>query len=276
MSSFYLLDRDGTRLTLAATNGLDRFQIGRAVVPFGEGITGRVAATREPMVIPDVAADPRFLWVRGIDQRRFVASMLSVPLMWHDQVVGVLNVQTETHRDFTASDVDQLSAIADLLGGHRREGPPPARGRGAGRAAQGPRPGAQRADRARHPRAADAAGGRPRLHRPARRRARARGPLVARPGPSRAAGLVAPGHGRPDRAPRPPRRLDPRVRARGPGSAAGPPDDRHGPARRRAAGRPRPAARASPAPDHGLAPAARRWPTGAASARCSSTCSRTP
>jgi signal transduction histidine kinase len=117
VSSLYLLDRDGTRLTLAATNGLDRFQIGRAVVPFGEGITGRVAAMREPMVIPDVAAEPRFLWVRGIDQRRFVASMLSVPLTWHDQVVGVLNVQTETHREFTASDVDQLSAIADLLAG---------------------------------------------------------------------------------------------------------------------------------------------------------------
>ena len=117
VSSLYLLDRDGTRLTLAATNGLDRFQIGRAVVPFGEGITGRVAATREAMVIPDVAAEPRFLWVRGIDQRRFVASMLSVPLEWHDQVVGVLNVQTEEHREFTPSDVDQLSAIADLLAG---------------------------------------------------------------------------------------------------------------------------------------------------------------
>ncbi|HEY6571093.1 MAG TPA: GAF domain-containing protein, partial [Candidatus Limnocylindrales bacterium] len=117
VSSLYLLDCDGTRLTLAATNGLDRFQIGRAVVPFGEGITGRVAAMREPMVIPDVAADPRFLWVRGLDQRRFVASMLSVPLTWHDQVVGVLNVQTEEHREFATTDVDQLSAIADLLAG---------------------------------------------------------------------------------------------------------------------------------------------------------------
>ena len=117
VSSLYLLDRDGKMLTLAATNGLDRFQIGRAQVPFGEGITGRVAASREPMVIPDVVADPRFLWVRGIDQRRFVASMLSVPLTWHDQVVGVLNVQTEVHREFEASDVAQLTAIADLLAG---------------------------------------------------------------------------------------------------------------------------------------------------------------
>jgi len=117
VSSLYLLDRDGQRLTLAATNGLDRFQIGRARVPFGEGVTGHVAADRTPMIIPDVPAEPRFLWVRGIDQRRFIASMLSVPLIWHDTVVGVLNVQTERPRDFTNADLDQLRAIADLLAG---------------------------------------------------------------------------------------------------------------------------------------------------------------
>ena len=117
VSSLYLLDRDGQRLTLAATNGLDRFQIGRARVPFGEGVTGRVAALREPMIIPDVPADPTFLWVRGIDQRRFIASMLSVPLIWHEGVVGVLNVQTERPRDFSLADRDQLGAIADLLAG---------------------------------------------------------------------------------------------------------------------------------------------------------------
>jgi signal transduction histidine kinase len=117
VSSLYLLDRDGRNLTLAATNGLDKFQIGKARVPFGEGVTGHVAAAREPTVIPDVREDPRFLWVRGLDQRRFVCSMLSVPLLWRDQVVGVLNVQTEERRDFGREDVDQLSAIADLLAG---------------------------------------------------------------------------------------------------------------------------------------------------------------
>jgi len=117
VTSLYLLDRDGAYLTLAATNGLDRFQIGRARVPFGEGVTGRVAATCEPLVIADVRSDPRFLWVRGIDQRRFIASMLSVPLSWNDQVVGVLNVQTERERQFTDGDVAQLRAIADLLAG---------------------------------------------------------------------------------------------------------------------------------------------------------------
>jgi signal transduction histidine kinase len=117
VSSLYLLDRDAENLTLAATNGLDRYQIGRARVPFGAGVTGRVAESREPLVIPDVSSDERFLWVRGIDQRRFVASMLSVPLVWNDRIVGVLNVQTERHRDFTPSDVAHLRAIADLLAG---------------------------------------------------------------------------------------------------------------------------------------------------------------
>jgi signal transduction histidine kinase len=117
VSSLYLLDRDGAYLTLAATNGLDRFQIGRARVPFGEGVTGRVAADRRPLVIPDVKADTRFLWVRGLDQRRFVTSMLSVPLSWHDQIVGVLNIQNERPRHYTDDDVAQLGAIADLLAG---------------------------------------------------------------------------------------------------------------------------------------------------------------
>jgi len=117
VTSLYLLDRDAENLTLVATNGLDRFQIGRARVPFGAGVTGRVAKSREPLVIPDVSRDERFLWVRGIDQRRFIASMLSVPLVWNDRTVGVLNVQTEQPRDFSISDVAHLRAIADLLGG---------------------------------------------------------------------------------------------------------------------------------------------------------------
>jgi signal transduction histidine kinase len=117
VSSLYLLDRDGVYLTLAATNGLDRYQIGRARVPYGEGVTGWVAAKREAQVIPDIKDDARFLWVRGIDQRRFITSMLSVPLLWNDQIVGVLNIQTEQLREWSESDVAQLRAIGDLLAG---------------------------------------------------------------------------------------------------------------------------------------------------------------
>ena len=114
--SFYLADRDQPRLTLAATNGLDRTQVGRVSLAVGQGITGRVAETREPIAVEDVTADPRFAWVRGFDVEGLHA-MLSVPLVWHDRVIGVLNVQTRDRRTFGADDVDLLRTIGALLAG---------------------------------------------------------------------------------------------------------------------------------------------------------------
>ena len=114
--SFYLLNRDGERLTLAATNGLDRTQVGRVSLGLGEGITGRAAAGREPVQSADVTVDPRFSWVRGFDIHGLHA-MLSVPLVWNEAVVGVLNVQTTEIREFTHEDVELLSTIAALLAG---------------------------------------------------------------------------------------------------------------------------------------------------------------
>jgi signal transduction histidine kinase len=114
--SFYLLDRDGTRLTLAATNGLDVEQVGRVSLAVGQGITGRAARTRQPVTSRDVTADPQFSWVRGFDVHGLHA-MLSMPLLWNEQLVGVLNVQTTAIRDFSADEVDFLGTIAALLGG---------------------------------------------------------------------------------------------------------------------------------------------------------------
>ena len=114
--SFYLADRDRTRLTLAATNGLDRTQVGRVSLAFGEGITGRVAAGREPIAVADVTLDPRFSWVRGFDIEGLHA-MLSVPLVWHEKVVGVLNVQATERRRFRADEIAFLQTIAALLAG---------------------------------------------------------------------------------------------------------------------------------------------------------------
>jgi signal transduction histidine kinase len=114
--SFYLADHEKTRLTLAATNGLDRTQVGKVSLPWGTGITGRVAATQTPIAVRDVTKDERFSWVRGFDIEGLTA-MLSVPLVWHDDVVGVLNVQTRDARRFTAHEIEFLQTIAALLAG---------------------------------------------------------------------------------------------------------------------------------------------------------------
>lgn len=114
--SFYLADRDRTRLTLAATNGLDRSQVSRVSLAFGEGITGRVAGTRQPIAVEDVTIDKRFSWVRGFDIEDLHA-MLSVPLVWHEDVVGVLNVQAAERRIFRDDEIEFLQTIAALLAG---------------------------------------------------------------------------------------------------------------------------------------------------------------
>jgi signal transduction histidine kinase len=114
--SFYLADHERTRLTLAATNGLDRSQVGKVSLPWGTGITGRVAASRQPIAVIDVTKDERFSWVRGFDIEGLTA-MLSVPLVWHDEVVGVLNVQTRDARRFEPIEIAFLQTIAALLAG---------------------------------------------------------------------------------------------------------------------------------------------------------------
>jgi K+-sensing histidine kinase KdpD len=114
--SVYLVDRDGSGVTLAATNGLDRDQVGVARLPMGSGITGRVAQSRQPLVSLNVRRDRRFAWLQGLDEPR-LTSMCSVPLIWNDTVVGVLNVQTVRRRVFRRSDVRFLETLAVLLAG---------------------------------------------------------------------------------------------------------------------------------------------------------------
>jgi signal transduction histidine kinase len=114
--SLYLMDRDGTGVTLAATNGLDPESVGRARLPLGVGITGRVAKSGRPITSADVHTDRRFHYIRGVDEPQYT-SMCSVPLVWNEQVVGVLNVQTVRQRDFSKEDVSFLQALAGLLAG---------------------------------------------------------------------------------------------------------------------------------------------------------------
>ena len=63
-----------------------------------------------------MTTDERFSWVRGFDIAGLRA-MLSMPLVWDEQVVGVLNVQTTDARDFAPEEVEYLATIAALLAG---------------------------------------------------------------------------------------------------------------------------------------------------------------
>jgi sugar diacid utilization regulator/putative methionine-R-sulfoxide reductase with GAF domain len=114
--ALYLYDQDRAKLVLTATNGLNQEAVGKVELAPGKGITGAVALARQPLSISDVANDPRFEWIAGLDEERFT-SMLSVPILAGPRIVGVLNVQTVMRREFRADELAVLSAIAGALAG---------------------------------------------------------------------------------------------------------------------------------------------------------------
>jgi signal transduction histidine kinase len=114
--SLYLWDDAERELVLTATNGLSQSGVGTVRLGLGEGVTGWVAAQRTALAVPDVRLESRFTWVPGLDQERFL-SMLSVPIVSRDRVVGVMNVQTVDTHEFSREEVQFVSAIAGQLAG---------------------------------------------------------------------------------------------------------------------------------------------------------------
>jgi nitrate/nitrite-specific signal transduction histidine kinase len=76
-----------------------------------EGLTGRVAATGLPIVVPDVKLDPRYVAMDGLRTR----SELVLPIKSKEVVIGVLDIQSERPNEFDQSDVDLLQALANQL-----------------------------------------------------------------------------------------------------------------------------------------------------------------
>ncbi|MHC5005541.1 MAG: response regulator [Planctomycetota bacterium] len=96
-----LLDKETSRLELVLAKGLSPLKIGEVIyaLPEGNGISGYVASTGRSYICPDTRSDP--LYREGLDN---AASSLTVPLRLHDEVIGVLNVESDTPKAFTEKD----------------------------------------------------------------------------------------------------------------------------------------------------------------------------
>jgi CheY-like chemotaxis protein len=97
-----LMDRRTGRLEPLVQEGMSPEAAGRELRPNpeGEGVTGFVAATGRPHLCPDTGADP--LYLPGAAGAR---SSLTVPLIYQDQVVGTLNVESPEPDAFGPDDV---------------------------------------------------------------------------------------------------------------------------------------------------------------------------
>ncbi len=114
--SIYLLDRDGERLVLRATTGLAGEAVGLAFLQIGEGLTGWAAETGQSVAVANADRDPRFKYLPKTQETRF-QSLLAVPLVNQERVIGAMNVQTHSYHEFSADEIELLGLIADLAAG---------------------------------------------------------------------------------------------------------------------------------------------------------------
>lgn len=75
--------------------------------PQNNGVTGFVAATGKSYLCEDTREDP--LYLQGAQGAK---SSLTVPLVWHDEVIGTFNVESPEPRAFSESDLQFLEIFS--------------------------------------------------------------------------------------------------------------------------------------------------------------------
>ena len=127
-ASIMLLDEDAGELVFEAVTGEGEDTLVGRRIPSGTGIAGWVAESGQPLVVEDVAADPRFAVQEARRTGYVPKGLMAVPLLRHERVLGVLNVlDRPERRRFSVAEMDLLGLFAnqaavalDLLLGARR------------------------------------------------------------------------------------------------------------------------------------------------------------
>ena len=111
----YLLQEEDEILTIAVHQGLDeQFASEIDNLQVGEGFSGRVVQSAEPLVVPELAVDPRL--TRSVVSESVFNSLAVVPLISRAQVLGTLAVIARGRRDFSDQDIKLLTSIGDQIG----------------------------------------------------------------------------------------------------------------------------------------------------------------
>ena len=109
----YRADAGETTLTQAAALG-EKNPHGRTIInplriPFGQGITGRVAETRRPIVVDDLLKDQNY-----IPDTRPARSEICVPLISQGKLVGVIDSEHPDVAAFGAPELEVLTTVAAM------------------------------------------------------------------------------------------------------------------------------------------------------------------
>lgn len=110
--SIMLLDHVAQELRIVATQSLSEQYRLKPNLKLGQSISGRVVQERRPMIVPDVTCDRHYMYP-DIAKKEGLCSLLSVPMMIREKVVGVINSYTSMPHLFTTEEVKLMQAIAN-------------------------------------------------------------------------------------------------------------------------------------------------------------------
>jgi phosphotransferase system enzyme I (PtsP) len=106
--------RAGEVLELFATEGLRPEAVHRTRLRVGEGLVGQIAATARPLALAEAQAHPDFAY-RPETGEEIYHSLMGVPILRGDRVLGVLVVQNRTPRHYTEDEIEVLQTIAMIV-----------------------------------------------------------------------------------------------------------------------------------------------------------------
>ena len=109
--SIMLLTPDRKRLLHTIAYGLSDKYVKKGPLAADKSIAE--ALEGKPVFISDATTDERIQY-RAEKKKEGIASILSVPMMLRDEVIGVIRVYTEETRHFTRDDMYFVSAVANL------------------------------------------------------------------------------------------------------------------------------------------------------------------
>ena len=104
--AIFLLDKNTKDLYVRAHMGRSNLDVGFCL-PVGQGLTGQAAKIKRPIYAPDVRKDPRY-----INHVAETKSEVAIPLMVRDEVVGVLDFQSEQLNYFDNEMIDLLTLFS--------------------------------------------------------------------------------------------------------------------------------------------------------------------
>jgi signal transduction protein with GAF and PtsI domain len=110
--SIMLLDERKEELAIKATQSLSQAYAKKPNIKVHKSLLGRVVLDRRPLVIRDVTQEKGYLYP-DLAKQEGLRSLISVPMMIKDSVIGVFNLYTAQERQFSQEEVQLLSTVAN-------------------------------------------------------------------------------------------------------------------------------------------------------------------